>query len=234
MRKRILSLMITALMMMAVVPTALAATTDEINQPDVFLKQQQRGTCTLASTAMMLRRTAMLRGDVNWAEITEASCRDAFWLSGRGLPYTFSYDGITVGHQRLPGGEENQQILIDLLADHPEGIMLHAACVPHGVLLTDYTDGVFYCADPAENIEPGRVPIDQAYGTRIENASAYWYVTSPNVAVETTGVMAEPPEASQPPVSPIARLMSHLSDQGEGGATMSSRLLSQMLAESQS
>ena len=70
MRKRILSVVLTVLMLAAMVPSAMAATLEEINQDEVFLKQQQRGTCTLASTAMMLRRAAMLNGDENWAQIT--------------------------------------------------------------------------------------------------------------------------------------------------------------------
>ena len=62
MRKRILSVVLTVLMLAAMVPSAMAATLEEINQDEVFLKQQQRGTCTLASTAMMLRRAAMRTG----------------------------------------------------------------------------------------------------------------------------------------------------------------------------
>ena len=69
---------------------------------------------------------------------------------------------MTVNHGRLPGGESNRQILIDLLAEHPEGFVLHAPGVPHGILLTYYTAGVFYCADPAQTVATGRVPIDQA------------------------------------------------------------------------
>ena len=178
MRKRILSVVLTVLMLAAMVPSAMAATLEEINQDEVFLKQQQRGTCTLASTAMMLRRAAMLNGDENWAQITEASCREAFWLSGRGLPYNFSYGEMTVGHDRLPGGQANEAVLIDLLEEHPEGIMLHAACVPHGILLTEYKDGQFYCADPSEYAEAGIIPIEEAWGTRVENSNAYWYVIS--------------------------------------------------------
>lgn len=122
----------------------------------------REGPGTLASTAMMLRRAAMLNGDENWAQITEASCREAFWLSGRGLPYNFSYGEMTVGHDRLPGGQANEAVLIDLLEEHPEGIMLHAACVPHGILLTEYKDGQFYCADPSEYAEAGIIPIEEA------------------------------------------------------------------------
>ena len=106
---------------------------------------------------------------------------------------------MTVSHDTLPGGEANKDILIDLLAEHPEGIMLHAACVPHGILLTEYKDGQFYCADPSEYAGTGIIPIEEAWGTRVENSNAYWYVTSevadvqeeedlalPQVAVETS------------------------------------------------
>jgi hypothetical protein len=181
----------TALLLIALVPGAFAATREEIDQPQVFVKQEGSGTCTLASVTMMLRRTAMLRGDQDWDTITFASCRAAFWISGCGLPYNFEYDGMQVSKANLPGGEANRQILIDLLAEHPEGIVLHAAGVPHAVLLTDYTDGVFYCSDPAENKPQDRIPITEAYGTRIENSYAYWYVTYPSVALEMSAPAAE-------------------------------------------
>lgn len=181
MPRKLLSLLLMALLCLPLIPGAFAVDFEAINRPQVFLKQENSGTCTLASTAMMLRRTAMMRGDADWAGITESSAREAFWRSGRGLPYAFSYDGIAVNHAFLPGGEANRQILMDVLASHPEGVMLHAAGVPHGVLLTDYTDGVFYCADPSQGVAQGRIPITQAYGTRVENATAYWFVTYPNV-----------------------------------------------------
>ena len=172
------------LVLVMLAPAALAATYDEINQDQVFFKQSQRGTCTLAATAMMLRRAALLNGEENWAQITEASCRAEFWIPGCGLPYNFSYGEMTVSHDTLPGGEANKDILIDLLAEHPEGIMLHAACVPHGILLTEYKDGQFYCADPSEYVGAGIIPIEEAWGTRVENSNAYWYVTSEVAEVE--------------------------------------------------
>ena len=199
MRQRILRSIAAMLVLVMLAPAALAATYDEINQDQVFFKQSQRGTCTLAATAMMLRRAALLNGEENWAQITEASCRAEFWIPGCGLPYSFSYGEMTVGHETLPGGAANEAVLIDLLEAHPEGIMLHAACVPHGILLTEYKDGQFYCADPSEYVGEGIIPIEEAWGTRVENSNAYWYVTSqvadvqeeedlalPQVAVETS------------------------------------------------
>ena len=208
MRKRILRVFLAGVMAAAMAPAALAATTDEINQDEVFLKQQQRGTCTLAATSMMLRRTAMLNGDENWDQITESSCREAFWLSGRGLPYNFSYGDITVSHDTLPGGQANTQVLIDLLEEHPEGIMLHAACVPHGILLTSYEDGQFYCADPSEYAGAGIIPIEEAWGSRVENSNSYWYVTS-----EVAEPEAEPllPEATVSVEESLSTLLTPIS-----------------------
>lgn len=50
-------------------------------------------------------------------------------------------------------------MLISLLEQHPEGIVLYDRTQPHAVLLTDYTNGIFYCSDPAGNIGYGRIPI---------------------------------------------------------------------------
>ena len=86
-----------------------------------------------------------------------------------------------------------------VLAEHPEGIMLHAACVPHGILLTEYKDGQFYCADPSEFAGTGIIPIEQAWGTRIENSNAYWYVSS-EVADPTQAPVV--PEASAASIHP--------------------------------
>ena len=56
---------------------------------------------------------------------------------------------------------------------------------PHAVLLTDYTDGVFYCSDPAGSVSSGRVPISAA-SISIAGASCYWYISSDhNSAVAT-------------------------------------------------
>ncbi len=231
MQRRILSIVLMVIMALSMAPGALAATFEEINQDSVFLKQERSGTCTLASTAMMLRRTAMLRGDQDWASITEASCREAFWIGGRGLPYHFSYDGMEVKRSRLPGGEANREVLIQVLAEHPEGVMLHAPGVPHGILLTDYTDGVFYCADPAQNVAHGRVTIDQAHGTRVGNSYSYWYVNTPDVALEAEAPVAdlELPEATADRTG-IDHLMPSISAQAEEEAPLAASLLARTVA----
>ena len=131
---------------------------------------------------MMLRRTAILRGDTNWKDITERKLRSTAWLEGAGLLNSFTYSNIKVKNAALDMTESR---LISLLKDHPEGIVIHNPSTPHAVLLTDYTDGIFYCADPANGIAKGRIKLTNSYTVRVNNATQYWYVSSPKVSIDS-------------------------------------------------
>ena len=160
-----------------------AATFSDINASSVFVKQQYHDTCTLASAVMLLRRTAMLRGDTDWKNITESACRPYLWVENAGLYTTFKYKNISVDNEAIYGSVETT--LINLLKKHPEGIIAYDKSYPHAILLTDYTNGVFYCADPANNTPSGRIKVTQSL-IRIADVGAYWYVTSPGVSLSTT------------------------------------------------
>ena len=69
-------------------------TFEELNDENVFIKQSRRGTCTLASSAMIMRRAAMLAGFENWEDITESSVGSVAWREGVGISWTFTYDGV--------------------------------------------------------------------------------------------------------------------------------------------
>ncbi len=154
-------------------------TFSELNDDEVFLKQSQAHVCTLTSSTMMIRRAAMLSGNQEWKKITEASVRKTAWLEGTGLRWNFTSFGITVAQKSLSSGNE----LIGLLDQHPEGIVIYNTRQPHAILVTDYTDGVFYCSDPVNNAPSGRYPVSMASIT-IESASRCWYVKNPvNLAV---------------------------------------------------
>ena len=156
------------------------ATFEDINQSDVFVKQQTNYTCTLASAVMMVRRAAMASGNTNWAGITESSMRGTAWsVSHDGMWYNFTFAGITVGHGDLNGTGH----LIQLLSSHPEGIVVYNTSVPHAILVTDYTDGVFYCADPSNLIVSGRIPNSSA-SISVASCSEYWYVSSPSISID--------------------------------------------------
>lgn len=176
-----LALAILLLLSSAALPVRGASFT-EINASSVFLKQETNYTCTLSSAVMLIRRAAMMNGCADWASVTETALRPTAWLEGAGLKHSFSYAGVSVGHRNQTFDRNS---LAALLASHPEGIVAYNSGGNnqwHAILLTDYTDGVFYCADPAYG--GGRRPLSQssikASGEdgKIALFKAYWYVTS--------------------------------------------------------
>lgn len=132
---------------------------------EIYLKQNTDFTCTLCSAAMMLRRKAFLNASNNWNDITENSIESAAWTDDVGLNASFTYDGMTVYSGVLSGNtsDEKKETLIAMLNSHPEGIVIYNLNIRHAVLLTDYTDGVFYCSDPDSNPNraKGRIPITE-------------------------------------------------------------------------
>ena len=187
--KRTLSLLLATLLILAMIPLGLlqasAANFNDINQSNVFVKQQTNYTCTLASAVMLVRRTAMMSGNSNWSSITESSMRSTAWDETGGLWWNFTYAGVSVGHGTL--SSPSSSTLQSLLSSHPEGIVIYNSNHPHAVLLTDYTDGVFYCADPAT--EDGRQALSSCTlkgsgeSGKISALTAYWYVKSPSVSL---------------------------------------------------
>ena len=174
--KRVLSMIFVLVIAATLAPFALAATREELDQPGVFLDQQRGGACVITSTAMMLRRAELLRGNEDWASVTTADVPS--WM-----PYRFTVNGLDVVHERLPGGEANRQYLIDLLAEHPEGVVLYARCVPHAVLLTSEVSHAAITLS-AVCCPRDRITIDGAWGTRVENSVSIWYITTELPALE--------------------------------------------------
>lgn len=163
---------------------AKAASFDEINHPDVFLKQVNGDMqCTLVASTMLVRRASMLLGNSNWQDITVEQMKKQAWVDGVGIKYTFTYDGITVNKAKF--GDDPVNEAITLLQEHPEGIVLYdqfGSSRSHAVLLTDYTNEMFYCADPSDGVPHGRIPINEGL-VQIKNADYYYYVSSPTIPV---------------------------------------------------
>lgn len=157
---------------------ARAATFAEVNQDSVFLKQPSGSSlCTLVAATMMVRRGAMMNGNENWASISTDMMRSAAWVEGTGLKWNFTCGGMTVAHDSFSGSASDLQTK---LSEHPEGIVLYKqkSDQQHAILVTDYTDGVFYCADPSGAVASGRIPLSSASIT-IEAANYIWYVSDP-------------------------------------------------------
>lgn len=174
MHKRLLALFLALCLMFAAVPAAFAEDLRSIDE--FYAKQQTSSTCTLASAAMMMRRRAYLDGLDNWDSITESSLRRVAW-SYVGLSHDFSMLGIEVQHAYFDKTESVEDQLISLLREHPEGIVVYNRSVPHAILVTDYTGGVFYCADPSTAAPSGRIPVSSAT-ISISGAASYWFVAS--------------------------------------------------------
>ncbi len=155
--------------------TATAVTFSALNDESVFIRQSKAKWCTLASAVMMVRRAAMLSGNEMWRNIDEASVRGDAWVENAGLKWDFQTAGITVAHKNLTSVDE----LKNVLEQHPEGVVLYDSDKPHAILVTDYTNGVFYCSDPGQANLSGRYPISKASITA-ESADWYWYVKSPS------------------------------------------------------
>lgn len=173
--------------------TVFAADFDDINVDSVFLKQNTSVTCTLASAAMMLRRTAICAGYTNWGEITEESIRNDAWVDGVGLLWSINTYGMKVGHGYFSGSDTKMD-MIDLLDKYPQGVVIYnsgKSGQSHAVFLCDYDEinDVFYVADPASSVSKGRIKLTESsivgktQDEQINNIAAYWYVSDPVVKV---------------------------------------------------
>ena len=147
---------------------------------------------------MMLRRVDILNGGQNWQSITEEAVKPVAWNNG--LSNNFWYGGYHVVNKQLAESPSNKVQLLALLDKHPEGVVIYDRATPHAILLTDYTDGVFYCADPASGNKAGRMPISGAYRVTIENADSYWYVVASSASGSgTQTVLATQPRSKPTP-----------------------------------
>lgn len=164
--------------------TAEAATLADLNRSEVFLKQINSVSCTRCSAAMLIRRVAMMRGDSDWMNITEDAISNSCWADV-GLLWDFTYDGIRIVHGWLPEDYNTKvNTLISMLDNCKEGVIGYMNN-HHAVLLLDYSDGVFYCADPANSTPSGRIPVDQSL-ISVNDMNAYWYCTSPLVSLSAS------------------------------------------------
>ena len=185
--KRILCMALILVCLLAYVPQARAQHIPAL--PDeLFLTQNVTGTCTLCSSAMMIRTSMYLRGNNNWPKVTENALRPSAWMEGVGLYWNFSHKvgntTVKVSHKNISGITIKD--LKALLDDHPEGIVLYCGGLPHAVYLTGYDGDVFYCADTVQGISGKQVSLKKSwlgimYGSQaavLKRVTAYWYVTS--------------------------------------------------------
>ena len=170
--------------------TSEAATWNDINQSGVFLKQEFSDSCTACAATMLIRRVALMRGDEDWYTITEAEVRDACDWNSVGLGWDFTVRGIRLLHTYdLPSGyDAKANALRDMLSRCPEGLVVYdedwtSSYSAHAILLTDFTDGQFYCCDPAGSVPAGRIPLSSSL-VSLESIDGVWWTESPIVSLE--------------------------------------------------
>lgn len=200
-----LGLLLALAMLLSLLPAVTVSAAQTV--PDtVAVAQSQNGTCTLASAAMMIRARMYLSGNNKWRSITEEDIRGDVWLEGAGIYFSWTYTTvgvvITGDHEDVSGISADR--LASLLKRHPEGIELYCAGVPHAVCVIDYSDGVFYCFDPAQHYSGKRIPLTDSWlGENLGSQSSilaavtsFWYISSysiqPNTAIPTAAPTTEP------------------------------------------
>lgn len=159
--------------------------------PEIYVEQQKKNTCTLASSVMMLRAGIYLSNRYVWPFVTEEYVSPDAWLEGAGLYHRWSYSigdsCITVAREEVQGISVEE--LKELLNSHPEGIVIYdrgdELHSPHAVFATDYEEDIFYCADPAPGYSGRRIALSASLiGKRYEEMQenvlgtidAYWYI----------------------------------------------------------
>ena len=146
----------------------------------IFITQATDYSCTLASATMMLRAKAYRTGQ-SYASITESSVYSFGWYEGKGLYDNFQYDGRKVTSTTSLGSNKHDY-LVEMLASHPEGIVIYNSS--HAVFLTDYdaASNTFYCADPWRTVSGSRIPLNNTVmnGTdqakKVNNINKVWFI----------------------------------------------------------
>ena len=183
MQKKLLAMLLALVLCLGSALPAFAAEEETHWYPDsIVLQQSRRGTCTLCSSAMMVRARLYNDNFLDWDSADEESVSHYAWCSA-GLLWSWSYptaDGdLTVAHASVSG--LSVEDLEDILEDHPEGIALYCGHQPHAVYVTNVEHGTVYCADPATGEWTPLTDSVLNYGGQdaiLQNVTAYWYIDS--------------------------------------------------------
>lgn len=201
MKKKLITLAAMLLVTIAVltVPalgTADAASETNLNDKIVYKAVGYKsGDCVLTANVCMIRRAMLERGSTKWDQVTNTSLRPIACISpsSSSLKYSYTYtiDGMsfTVVHGDLEGtAKEKKAQLKKLLKDHPEGVVIRGnkasiswgRVYPHGVLVTSYSDGKFYCSDASHNSGGVNVGIEAFSDSTMRGVgycTGYWIIT---------------------------------------------------------
>ena len=162
---------------------------EELYEPaTVYIKQRSKETCTLASVAMMLRKKAELLGK-DFVKITELRLKPYAWqeegLKNSFLFETYAVESYVDSNFSSLLYEDKKEVLIDLLKNHPEGIVVYDYDTPHAIWISSYdsSTGYFYVSDPSSSVPQGIVILEESEiggetaAEKITAIDKIWYVS---------------------------------------------------------
>jgi len=202
MRNKIISFIIALFMSVTIIPAVtdtVEAATKITDKSVYYVTGYVGGDCLLTSNIYMMRRAAIMRESTKWKQMnnTSVELRGALCTSKTRYSnclknkYTYTFDGLTFksSSASLKGSASaKKKKLRNLLKEHPEGIAVWASNAgkgyPHAVLLTEYKNGKFYCADSTHNASKyrkkgknrGVEPFSTCTVSSISRITKYWYL----------------------------------------------------------
>lgn len=191
MKRRTISVLLTlALLIPFAAPSAYA--TDILESKAVYYTDETDyidGDCILTATRMMIRRSAIMRDNGGWEDITNESLRPEATTDGL-LLYSFDYEAEGITYSVASGsftGEGSQARIREferLLSKHPEGIVVWgigaADTGTHGVLVVEVENGVVYAMDSSYNMGAFSEGIQEWEDTTMLDpgmVTDYWYIS---------------------------------------------------------
>lgn len=182
MKKKTISLLLAVLLCLSCLCLPALAAGESPYPEDLYLQQNRRGTCTLCAATMMLRARLYQEESDAALTLTENDVANSAWCS-EGLIWTWSHTagGYTMHVAHASVGGLTADALNAILAEHPEGIVLYCGHQPHAVFVTNFEDGVFYCADPATGEWTPLADSVLSYSGQdaiLRSVTAYWYIDS--------------------------------------------------------
>ncbi len=168
-----------------------------INTQEAALSQNGvGGDCNVTSQAMLIRRLCMRDGK-DYQGINQDSIRSTVTDGGQKVKYSYTYDNYTVNcyqnddapfynnvpFKALATSEAKSERLQDVLAHHPEGIVVWGGSFTnsggqHAILLTKYENGQFYCCDPWKGAK--EIPLSESICTTdLSRVEQYYCLGNP-------------------------------------------------------
>lgn len=154
----------------------------------IYIARDQDQTGLGACAAMLVRSELFLNGDVSWTDVTENTVARATEENKTNLKWNWKYTvpgGGLMEIGRKAAVNMNSNYLANILERSPSGVVIYCASADYAVLVTDYMDGVFYCADPLPENSGKLISLKESYlGQAIGNqayilnsVTAYWTVS---------------------------------------------------------